>query len=66
MNRLARRVRESVTRHNVGLAPGSVSGRRVDGPTPLEGGDQIELGSVLMTYRVFRTTGSTETKRSGG
>ena len=41
-----------------------VSGRRIDGPTPLEGGDQIELGSVLMTFRVFHATGSTETKRS--
>ena len=43
----------------------SVSGRRIDRPTLLEGGDQIELGSVLMTYRVFRSTGSTETRRSG-
>jgi DNA-binding winged helix-turn-helix (wHTH) protein len=42
----------------------SVSGRRIDRPTPLEGGDQIELGSVLMTFRVFRATGSTETRRS--
>jgi DNA-binding winged helix-turn-helix (wHTH) protein len=41
-----------------------VSGRRIAGPTLLEGGDQIELGSVLMTYRVFRAAGSTETKRS--
>jgi hypothetical protein len=30
----------------------------------LEGGDQIELGSVKMTYRVFRARGSTETRRS--
>jgi len=43
----------------------TVSGRRIDGPTPLQGGDQIELGSVLMTFRVFHATGSTETKRSG-
>lgn len=42
----------------------SVSGRRIDRPTLLEGGDQIVLGKVLMTYRVFRATGSTETKRS--
>ena len=41
-----------------------VSGRRINRPTLLEGGDQIELGSVLMTYRVFRAAGSTETKRS--
>jgi DNA-binding winged helix-turn-helix (wHTH) protein len=41
-----------------------VSGRRIDRPTPLEGGDQIELGSVLMTFRVFRATGATETQRS--
>ncbi|HET7295414.1 MAG TPA: winged helix-turn-helix domain-containing protein [Vicinamibacteria bacterium] len=43
----------------------TVSGRKIDGVTTLEGGDQIELGSVLMTYRVFRAGGSTETKRSG-
>jgi DNA-binding winged helix-turn-helix (wHTH) protein len=42
----------------------AVSGRRIDGPTVLEGGDQIELGSVLMTFRVFRAEGSTETRRS--
>ena len=42
----------------------SVSGRRIDCPTPLEGGDQIELGSVLMTFRVFHATGATETQRS--
>jgi DNA-binding winged helix-turn-helix (wHTH) protein len=41
-----------------------VSGRRMDRPTPLEGGDQIELGPVLMTFRVFRSAGSTETQRS--
>jgi DNA-binding winged helix-turn-helix (wHTH) protein len=39
----------------------SVSGLRIEGLTPLAGGDQIELGPVLMTFRVFRTTGSTET-----
>jgi DNA-binding winged helix-turn-helix (wHTH) protein len=42
----------------------SVSGRRIDGPTPLEGGDQIELGSVVMTFRAFHATGATETQRS--
>jgi DNA-binding winged helix-turn-helix (wHTH) protein len=42
----------------------TVSGRLVEGPTLLEGGDQIELGSVSMTFRVFRSGGSTETKRS--
>jgi DNA-binding winged helix-turn-helix (wHTH) protein len=42
----------------------SVSGRRIDGPTPLEGGDQIELGPVLMTFRAFHTTGATDTQRS--
>jgi DNA-binding winged helix-turn-helix (wHTH) protein len=41
-----------------------VSGRRIDGPTPLQGGDQIELGSVLMTFRVFHATGTTDTHRS--
>jgi DNA-binding winged helix-turn-helix (wHTH) protein len=42
-----------------------VAGRRIDRATTLEGGDQIELGSVAMTFRVFRAAGSTETKRSG-
>ena len=42
----------------------SVSGRRIDRPTPLEGGDQIELGPVLMTFRAFQATGATETQRS--
>jgi pSer/pThr/pTyr-binding forkhead associated (FHA) protein len=42
----------------------TVSGRRIDRPTPLEGGDQIELGPVLMTFRVFHATGATETQRS--
>ncbi|PYQ42552.1 MAG: hypothetical protein DMF77_12555 [Acidobacteria bacterium] len=42
----------------------SVSGRRIDGPTLLEGGDQIELGPVLMTFRAFHATGATETQRS--
>jgi len=42
----------------------SVSGRRIDRPTPLEAGDQIALGPVLMTFRVFRATGPTETQRS--
>jgi hypothetical protein len=42
-----------------------ISGRRIESPTTLEGGDQIELGSVLMTFRVFRAAGSTETRRSG-
>jgi DNA-binding winged helix-turn-helix (wHTH) protein len=42
----------------------SVGGRRIDGPTPLEGGDQIELGPVLMTFRSFHATGATETQRS--
>jgi hypothetical protein len=41
-----------------------VSGRRIDGPTPLEGGDQIELGPVRMSFRVFRATGPTQTQRS--
>jgi DNA-binding winged helix-turn-helix (wHTH) protein len=41
-----------------------VSGRRIDRPTPLEGGDQIEVGSVLMTFRAFHATGATETQRS--
>lgn len=42
----------------------SVSGRRIDRPTPLESGDQVELGPVLMTFRAFRSTGATETQRS--
>ena len=42
----------------------SVSGRRIDRPTPLEGGDQIDLGQVRMTFRAFHGTGPTETQPS--
>ena len=42
----------------------SVRGHRIDQPTPLEGGDQIALGPVLMTFRVFRARGPTETQPS--
>lgn len=42
----------------------SVGGRRIDHPTALEGGDQIELGPVVMTFRTFHATGATETHRS--
>lgn len=42
----------------------SVSGRRIDRPTLLAAGDEIALGPVLMTFRAFRATGSTETQRS--
>jgi len=41
-----------------------VSGHRIDRPTSLEGGDEIVLGAVLMTFRVFRATGPTETQPS--
>jgi hypothetical protein len=41
-----------------------VSGRRIESPTPLEGGDQIELGPVRMMFRVFHARGSTKTQRS--
>jgi DNA-binding winged helix-turn-helix (wHTH) protein len=57
----------NVTIEDLGSKNGTcVSGRRIDGPTVLEGGDQIELGSVKMTYRVFRARGSTETRQSRG
>jgi DNA-binding winged helix-turn-helix (wHTH) protein len=42
----------------------SVSGRRIDRPTLLAAGDEIALGPVLMTFRAFRATGSTDTERS--
>ncbi len=55
----------SATIEDLGSKNGtSVSGRRIDRPTPLEGGDQVELGPVLMTFRAFHSTGSTETQRS--
>jgi pSer/pThr/pTyr-binding forkhead associated (FHA) protein len=55
----------SATIEDLGSKNGtSVSGRRIDRPTALEGGDQIELGPVLTTFRGFRTTGATETQRS--
>jgi hypothetical protein len=39
-------------------------GRRVGAPTPLEDGDQIRLGPVVITFRVPAPAGTTETARS--
>src|SRR5207248_8933473 len=38
-----------------------VGGRRVTGPHRLADGDQVRLGSVVMTFRIPRVPGVTET-----
>jgi DNA-binding winged helix-turn-helix (wHTH) protein len=42
-----------------------VRGRRVAAPSPLADGDQIRLGSVVVTFRIPPPAGSTETARPG-
>jgi DNA-binding winged helix-turn-helix (wHTH) protein len=42
-----------------------VNGQRVDQPVVLKDNDQIQLGSVKVTYRVFETLPSTLTRRGG-
>jgi DNA-binding winged helix-turn-helix (wHTH) protein len=39
-------------------------GRRLEGPSPLADGDEIRLGSVLLTFRVLRAPRSTATASS--
>jgi hypothetical protein len=39
-------------------------GKRVRKPSPVADGDDIELGSILVTIRVFDTSGSTESRHS--
>ncbi len=41
-----------------------VNGRRVTEPVALKDGDQIEVGSVTMTYRTLDTLPSTVTRRA--
>ena len=38
-----------------------VRGKRIQAPSPLADGDEIRLGSVPMTFRIFAISGSTET-----
>ncbi len=40
-----------------------VKGRRIDAPATLADGDQIRLGSVVITFRIPPLVGSTETAR---
>ncbi len=42
-----------------------VRDRRVDAPLTLGDGDQIRLGSVVVTFRIPPVTGSTETAPAG-
>jgi DNA-binding winged helix-turn-helix (wHTH) protein len=41
-----------------------LSGKRLTVPTPVADGDEIEVGSVIVTVRVFDSSGSTETRHS--
>jgi DNA-binding winged helix-turn-helix (wHTH) protein len=38
-----------------------VRGRRIDEPTPLLDGDEVQIGSVIMTFRTWSAEQSTET-----
>jgi DNA-binding winged helix-turn-helix (wHTH) protein len=38
-----------------------LGGKKLDSPTPLSDGDELKLGSVSLTFRVFPLSGSTET-----
>jgi DNA-binding winged helix-turn-helix (wHTH) protein len=40
-------------------------GARVEAPLPLADGDELRLGSVPMTFRVFPLSGSTDTDKQG-
>ena len=54
-----------VTIEDVGSKNGTyLRGKRVGKPSPVADGDEIELGSILITVRVFDTLGSTETRHS--
>jgi len=53
---------ESVTIEDLGSKNGTfVRGKRIQAPSPLADGDEIRLGSVPMTFRIFAISGSTET-----
>lgn len=43
-----------------------LGGRAVTGPSALNDGDQIRLGSVVVTFRIPAPAGSTATVRAGG
>jgi pSer/pThr/pTyr-binding forkhead associated (FHA) protein len=38
-----------------------LEGNKLDDPTPLTDGDELKLGSVSLTFRVFPLSGSTAT-----
>ena len=54
-----------VTIEDVGSKNGTyLRGKRIGKPSPVADGDEIELGSIPITVRVFDTLGSTETRHS--
>jgi DNA-binding winged helix-turn-helix (wHTH) protein len=53
---------EKATLEDLGSKNGtSLKGERIHGPAALYDGDEIRIGSVPMTFRVFSLSGSTET-----
>jgi hypothetical protein len=60
-----RRDGDAATLEDLGSKNGTyVKGRRVSAPARLADGDQIRLGSVVITFRIPAPVGSTETARS--
>lgn len=56
---------DTATLEDLGSKNGTyVKGRRVSAPARLADGDQIRLGSVVITFRIPAPVGSTETARS--
>jgi pSer/pThr/pTyr-binding forkhead associated (FHA) protein len=56
---------DAATLEDLGSKNGTyVKGRRVSAPARLADGDQIRLGSVVITFRIPAPVGSTETARS--
>lgn len=53
-----------VTVADIGSKNGtSVNGRRIEAPQPLNDGDQLEFGSLPITFRIWSDGGSTDTTR---
>jgi pSer/pThr/pTyr-binding forkhead associated (FHA) protein len=56
----------TVTIEDLGSKNGTyLSGTRLTSLAPVKDGDEIELGSVMVTLRIFDASGSTETRHSG-
>ena len=56
---------ESATLEDLGSKNGTfLRGKKLQGPAPLQDGDEIRVGTVLMTFRRFSAGVSTQTARS--